>query len=197
MNTESLSFALPMRALALAGLAAVCSMWLASRSSASESPPASGEPEVREDGSVRFRAQGEFRSNQHAARENALHAVQDQMRAWLAKQEPPIRRAPSLDVINREMIHQQEPVQEETVGKDRMYKITIVVDLTPAHVRDLRERDRAFSGLWTLGAVLAILCVVSLAFRIDEWTKGYLTRWLVVGGVALTTGLVGLWWFAH
>lgn len=161
-----------------------------------ELPEPNGEPVLREDGSVRFRAQGEFRSSPQAARDSALQAVQEQMRAWLAKQDPPVRRAPTLDAIGR-TVRQQEPMQEESVAGGRMYKATLVVDLTPAHVRDLRERDRAYSGVWTLGGVLAILGVVALFFRIDEWTKGFLTRWLIAAAVALSAGLVGLWWFAH
>ena len=158
---------------------------------------AEGEPTLRDDGAIRFRAEGEFRSSQNAARESALHSAQDQMRAWLARQDPPIRRAPSLDLINREMVRLQETPQEETIGRDKMYKMTLVVELTPSHMRDLRERDRAFSGLWALGAVLAILGVVVLVFRIDEWTKGYLTRWLVAGGCALIVLFAGVWWFAR
>jgi hypothetical protein len=176
---------------------ALLALFVGASTTRADAPTSESEPMLREDGTVRIRAEGEFRSNQNAARESALHAAQDQMRAWLARQDPPIRRAPSLDLINREMVRQQETPQEETIGRDKMYKMTLVVELSPSHVRDLRERDRAFSGLWALGAVLAILGVIVLVFRIDEWTKGYLTRWLVAGGLATIVLLAGVWWFAR
>jgi hypothetical protein len=43
---------------------------------------------------------------------------------------------------------------------------------------------------------LALLGMVVVFFRLDEWTKGYLTRWLMVGGIMLSAAIVALWWFA-
>ena len=42
---------------------------------------------------------------------------------------------------------------------------------------------------------MGILALIALVLRLDEWTKGYLTRWLVVGaaGFGLAVGLL-LWW---
>jgi hypothetical protein len=44
-----------------------------------------------------------------------------------------------------------------------------------------------------LGGVAGVL---AMFFRIDAWTKGYLTSWLVLGTVGAGGLLAGLWWWA-
>src|SRR5262249_11611566 len=141
-----------------------------------EAPAINGDPEVKPDGSSRFMVQGEFRSSVDAARDSALHAAQEQMRAWLAKQDPPVHRKPSLETIRREMNPLDHALASEPLEKsnDLMYKMTMEFEMRPQHVRDLREQERVVVGIGTFGGMLAILGVVALFFRIDEWTKGYL-----------------------
>lgn len=149
-----------------------------------------GGPELLPDGTRRFVARGDFRGNVAAARDSALVAAQIQIRSWLVQQDPPIRHVPSLDTIRREMLRHTDQPEEETVLGDREYKVTAIVELRPYHVHSLRSRDRTVSGLWLLGGGLAILGVVAIFLRIDEWTKGFLTRWLVAVGIAIIGALI-------
>lgn len=171
------------------------------KSNTAEAQTESGRDDLahQSDGTVRFVVQGEFRTSIASARESALQAAQERMREWLGKQNPPIRRAPSLESIDREMIKKEHSPQEEQIldRKDKMYKVTLEVDLKPKDVRSLRERDRVVSGLWTLGGLLAIIGVIALLFRLEEWTKGYLTRWLIAAGIAAILLLVGGWFLVH
>ena len=153
------------------------------------------EPEPQSNCVLRFTAQGEFRSTKGAAQESALQSAQEEMRAWLAKQQPPIRRVPSLESIRRENMIKGERTEVETVLNEKMYKITAIIDLKPDQVRELRKHDRSLSTLWLFGGLIALLGVVSAGFRVDEWTKGYLTKWLIAGGLALGVfAVVVLWW---
>ena len=149
-----------------------------------EQPPNGGAP-VREGNSFRFVAQGEYRGQLTGARDSTLHAAQDQLRDWLGKQNPPIQHVPSLDTMRREMLLREHPPHEETVLSDTMYKVAMEFELTPVQIRSLRSSDRTAVGLWILVGITAILGVLSLFFRVDEWTKGYLTRWLIVAGALI------------
>jgi hypothetical protein len=173
----------------------VGSQWCAG----ADSPVVNDDPALQPDGSARFVVQGEFRPSIASARESALQVAQERMRDWLSKQNPPIRRVPSLEMIRREMVRHETTPQEEQIlnRKDKMYKITMEVELRPKHVHALRERERVVSGMWTLGVLLALLGVVSLLLRIDEWSKGYLTRWLIAAGIVAVLFLVAGWFFVH
>ena len=184
------------RSSLLAGMF-LLSQLLAGSPALAETPPVNGDPVIQADGSTRFTIQGEFRPSLISARESALQIARERMLDWLAKQNPPIRRVPSLDTIRREMIRHEEPPQQEQIlnRSDSMYKITMEVDLQPKHIRALRERDRIVTGLWTLGGLLALLGIAALLLRIDEWSKGYLTRSLIASGAAAVIVLAVAWWF--
>ncbi len=164
-------------------------------------PAASGkeppqEPLVRDDdGAIIFQVAGGFRSTQAAAKESALLEAQLQMRWWLRRQELPIRHAPSIEMIRRKLIVQEDTPAIETVSGEKQYKISITVFLNSSTIRELRAADRVVSTAWWIGSVMGILALIALVLRLDEWTKGYLTRWLVVGaaGFGLAVGLL-LWW---
>ncbi len=85
---------------------------------------------------------------------------------------------------------------EEQISNDKMYKITLDVEITPGQVRNLYGRERIALGMWTLGGLMGILGVVALLFRLDEWTKGYLTWWLMIAGAGAVVALVLSWWWA-
>ncbi len=164
-----------------------------------DTPTVNGDPTIQPDGVACFAVQGEFRPSLASARESALQTAQERMREWLGKQNPPIRRVPSLETIRREMIRHEGPPQQEQIlnQKDKMYKVTMEVVLHPKHVRGLRERDRVVTGFWTLGGLLGILGIAAVLFRIDEWTKGYLTHWLIAAGVFAVGTLFAAWWFVR
>jgi hypothetical protein len=162
-----------------------------------------GDPFTKSTGALLFRVQGEFRPSIESARESVLHAAQLRLRDWLAQQNPPIRRVPSLDQIYREMKRVEQPPQVEQIlisednSQVKMYKITMDVEFLPKQIRDLRERDRISFGMRTFGGLLGILGVAALLFRLDEWTKGYLTGWLMAAAAGLIGLVAALWWWGR
>lgn len=172
-------------------------VFMCARSNAQpETPVVNGDPVMQPNGSLRFLVQGEFRPSLNSARESAVQTAQERLREWLGKQYPAVRRVPSLDTIRREMLRHEGPVQQEQIlnQKDSMYKVTMEVELKPKHIRELRERDRVVTGMWTLGGLLALLGIAIFLFQIDEWTKGYLTRWLIAAWIVSAILLFTTWW---
>jgi hypothetical protein len=47
-----------------------------------------------------------------------------------------------------------------------------------------------------LAGIGGLAGMIALFFRVDSWTKGYLTSWLVLGTVGAAALLAGLWWMA-
>ena len=64
-----------------------------------------------------------------------------------------------------------------------MYQAEVAVKVRPEHIRELRARERSSEALWVLAGLGGLAGVLAVFFRIDAWTKGYLTSWLVLGTV--------------
>jgi hypothetical protein len=152
-----------------------------------------------------FTATGGFESTKEKARESAIRAAVDKFHEYLGQQSPPIERMPSdrrcTELIRDKMLlNDQEKVAEQQIeidGKqETMYKITVAVRVEPDQVRSLRSHERASEALWVLAGLGGLAGVFAVFFRIDAWTKGYLTSWLVLGTVGTATLLGGLWWLA-
>jgi hypothetical protein len=139
--------------------------------------------------------EGEWSSSPEAARESALRAAQRRLQIVLAETTPPVNRAPSLDMIQDELIIGVHREQERFEGRinGTMYKITLDLKVGPNALKELRREDRVAWAAWLMGGISIVLGLVSIGFRLDEWTRGYLTRWLIIGTVAIIV-LVGVAW---
>jgi len=151
-----------------------------------------------------FTATGEFATSKDKARENAIQVAVEKLRTYLLEQEPPIHRMPlhPIDFVRKLLIEKQETVIEENYTTEppgpsgTMYRMTVAVKINPEHVRELRSQERSSEALWILAGLGGLAGLVAVFFRVDAWTKGYLTSWLVLGTVGATTLLAGLWWWA-
>jgi len=100
------------------------------------------------------------------------------------------------------ILNDQEKVEEgaapspETGKSETMYRTTIAVRVEPHHIRELRSQERSSEALWILAGLGGMAALFAVFFRIDAWTKGYLTNWLVLGTVGMAALLGGLWWMA-
>ena len=81
----------------------------------------------------------------------------------------------------------------EEIG--RHVDIEYDVEVTADQVRHLRTRDRVGDTLRVFGAFAAVALAGFLFLRADEWTKGYLTRWLAMGAVLLAGGAAAALYF--
>jgi hypothetical protein len=151
-----------------------------------------------------FLATGDFSSSKEKARDSAIRAAVEKLHQYLAEQDPAITRMPSdrraTEMVRRMLLNDQEKVIEEQIpieGKqETMYKMTVAVRVEPQQVRELRSHERAGEALWVLAGLGGLAGVLAIFFRIDSWTKGYLTSWLVLGTVGAAALFGGLWWMA-
>lgn len=169
-----------------------------SRKGPAETPPPPKEPT--------FTATGGFESTKEKARESAIRAAVEKLHEHLAAQDPPIERMPSdrrsTELVRKMLLNEQEKVEEgtapspETGKSEAMYRTTIAVRVEPHNVRELRAQERSSEALWILAGLGGLAALFAVFFRIDSWTKGYLTNWLVLGTVGTAALLGGLWWMA-
>jgi hypothetical protein len=153
-----------------------------------------------------FTATGGFESTKEKARESAVRAAVEKLHEYLAKQDPPITQMPSdrrstelvrkMLLDDQEKITEGEPVVTDSGKSEPMYRSTIAVRVEPQHVRELRAQERSSEALWILAGLGGLAALFAVFFRIDAWTKGYLTNWLVLGTVGTAALLGGLWWMA-
>ena len=134
------------------------------------------------------------------AEQDALRQAADRIAQKLGELDPPILFWPSPSVVKNEYVRkdsrvvrpptdeERELLKEHGYG-DRVY-VEYTVELTAEQVRGLRTHNRVGFALRVLGIFTAVALAGLMFFRIDDWTKGYLTSWLMVVAVALGGGAV-------
>jgi hypothetical protein len=157
-----------------------------------------------------FTATGGFDSTKEKAKESAIRAAVEKLHDYLLEQNPPITKSPTTEMVRRMLIRHPgaseadaaygkvtEQVIEVSGKNETMYQAEVAVKVRPEHIREMRARERSSEALWVLAGLGGLAGVLAVFFRIDAWTKGYLTSWLVLGTVGAAALLTGLWWFAR
>ena len=91
------------------------------------------------------------------------------------------------------MLKEQLHLSPEEI--DRRVNVEYDVEVTADQVRHLRTRDRLGDTLRVFGGLSVIALAGFLFLRADEWTKGYLTRWLAMAAVLLAGGTAAALYF--
>jgi hypothetical protein len=156
-----------------------------------------------------FTVAGGFEPTKERARESAIRAAVEKLHEYLMQQDPPVSRMPTAELVQKMLVRHPEPSSwDASVGKvveqpidvvgktETMYQVEVAVKVKSEHIRALRSRDRSSEALWVLAGLGGLAGVLAIFFRIDAWTKGYLTSWLILGTVGAATLLGGLWWWA-
>ncbi|HKB01133.1 MAG TPA: hypothetical protein VKD90_02890 [Gemmataceae bacterium] len=158
-----------------------------------------------------FTVAGGFDTTKEKAKQSAIRAAVEKLHNYLLEQSPQVHREPTTEMVRRMLVRHPEAKDEDAeYGKvttepipssdgkpETMYQVEIAVKVQPEHVRELRARERSSEALWVLAGLGGLAAVLAIFFRIDAWTKGYLTSWLVLGTVGAAGLLAGLWWFAR
>ena len=164
--------------------------------------PAHREAEPSKPAEPTFTATGGFEATKDKARESAVRAAVEKLHEHLLAQDPPVTRMPSAKAVRHMLLADREKTVEEPFVDERtgqtevMYRMTVAVKVEPEQVRELRSQERSSEALWVLAGLGGLAAVAAGFFRVDAWTKGYLTSWLALGTVGAASLLAGLWWWA-
>jgi hypothetical protein len=165
------------------------------RASQPAEPPKPPEPTLT--------VQGGFEKSKELARESAIRVAVDKLHDYLLEQNPPVTQKPNTKFVQEHLIRDlekiepsDEPIMSRDGKPEQMYRATIALKVDAKDIRDLRSQDRSSEALWILAGLGGLALVVAGFFRIDAWTKGYLTSWLALGTVGAASLLAGLWWWA-
>lgn len=147
-----------------------------------------------------FTATGEFEKSKDLARDSAIRAATEKLHKHLMEQDPPVTRMPTTKLVRKLLVESQEKFETENVsgptGDEPVYRATVALKVEPHHIRELRSEERSSEALWVLAGLGGLAAVAAGFFKVDTWTKGYLTSWLVLGSVGAGALLTGLWWWA-
>jgi hypothetical protein len=133
------------------------------------------------------------------AEDDVLNAAQYKIEQRMAELDPPLRYRPSINEIKSEFIRKDSrtirlPTEEQKADylknglSTKWYSVEYDIEVTADQIRELRTRDRITIAFRVLTGLTFISLCCFLFLRADEWTKGYLTRWLACGAVALVGG---------
>jgi hypothetical protein len=177
------------------------------RSGKQARPPA--EPPTKE---PTFYAEGTFMPTPEKGRDSAIEAAVEKLHEYLMQQDPPVTKYPTKDLVRKMIVrHPKASDADVEYGKvtlnteellagtkeETLYRVEIALRVEPEQVRELRAQERSGEALWVVAGVAALALVLAAFFRIDAWTKGYLTSWLVLGTIGAAGLLFGLLWFAR
>ncbi|HVL12879.1 MAG TPA: hypothetical protein VM529_09950 [Gemmata sp.] len=160
-------------------------------------------------------------TNQSDAENDLYAAAQDVIERRLAELDPPVRYRPTTNEVKNEFLRRDTRYAEE-LGKvsgdaarsarasairevaealdlppgetEKLQYVECYVEVTADQVRGLRTRERLEDGLKMLGLVTAAAVAGLMFLRLDQWTRGHLTRVLAIAAVTLAVAAaVGLY----
>jgi len=144
--------------------------------------------------------------NEAEAEEDAVNAACDLIQRRLAELDPPVRYRPTANEAKNEFLRRDSrATRQPNKAEQEFYNnsgspgirtyVEFDVEVTADQVRELRTRDRVGQAFRVLGGLTAVALAAFLFLRLDEWTKGYLTRWLAVAAVLLAGGAAAALYF--
>jgi hypothetical protein len=140
------------------------------------------------------------------AEEDVLTVAQDTIERRLAELDPPVKYRPSLNELKDELLLQNSrsvraptpdqlaELEAHGLSTNRVY-VEYDIEVSAKKVRELRTLDRLGDGLRVLSGLTAIALVGFLFLRLDELTRGNLTRWLAIGAALLAGGAAAALYF--
>jgi hypothetical protein len=151
-----------------------------------------------------------YDATKEKARETAIHEAVQKVHDYLLEQDPPVNRMPTIEMVRKMLIKhpgaseadaefglvREQPIEPPGGKVETRYQVEVAVKVRPEHIRELRSQERSSEALWVLAGLAGLALVCAVFFKIDAWTKGYLTSWLVLGTIGSATLLLGLWWWA-
>lgn len=133
------------------------------------------------------------------AEEDVFLQAQSLLEQKFAELDPPLEHTPSLAEVKAEYLRKDTrtvsppsaALQDEAAQAGLPGKLVYVgydIEVSADQVRELRTQQRVLASLRVVGMLMASALAVFLFLRADDWTKGYLTRWLALAAVTIAGG---------
>jgi hypothetical protein len=154
------------------------------------------------------------------AEEDALTVAAERLAERFAELDPPLHYYPSREEVRqeymrrdsrevipfRQRLNQRDPRAErlqsilsdiyEPAEIEKLVDVEFDIEVTSEQIRYLRSRQRLETTVPILLSVILILLGISVWLRLDEWSHGYLSRWVAMALTALVAGALGFWYFS-
>lgn len=126
------------------------------------------------------------------AEQAALEKAQDEVILYLRQQNPPVEWTPSLDYIRARLVKErnEEPIDKPIELAGMVHKVRLNLEMDNQTASEILNQDRQLHVTQrmtmlakVLGGILAVLIVLASYLRLEEWSKGYYTRWLRVAAI--------------
>jgi hypothetical protein len=164
------------------------------------------DPRPGSDAIKRFRVRSFPTISEADSDENAISVAGEKVEEYLKTLDPPVYYRPTENEVLNEYVRKdsrlvREPntdeaaILKEAKISDKRWIVEYDVEVTADQVRDLRTRDRVTLAMRVFGGLTIAALAAFLFLRADEFTKGYLTRWLAFAAVALAGGVVAALYF--
>jgi hypothetical protein len=134
------------------------------------------------------------------------HAVQ-RVAVCLKSQDPPLDAwQPDAEYVEKHLVHLPGQAGEDVALDGLKVKTWILsfkespnweqmVQRNQAAQRRIFAAERQTTAGWGLAGLTALFLTGWGYFRLDDWTKGRMSKWLAIGAVALLGATGGAWWF--
>ncbi|MCS6866802.1 MAG: hypothetical protein RMJ56_08830 [Gemmataceae bacterium] len=133
------------------------------------------------------------------AEEDTFLQAQTLLAQKFAELDPPLDHTPSMAEVKAEYLRKEtrtvsppsEAILDEAAQAGLAGKLVYVgydVEVSADQVRELRSQQRVMASLRIVGILMASALAIFLFLRADDWTKGYLTRWLALAAVIIAGG---------
>jgi hypothetical protein len=145
-----------------------------------------------------FKAQGGFLPTVDQARESALEEAQHLLGYHLRARGIQRFVLPSIEWIDQYLVLERNQIPEVGVFNGQtLHRLTLQVRITSSQMRSFRKMERISLSAIVLGLFGVTFLASWLYYRLDEWSKGYLTSWLATGLILAAILVGGLWWWLN
>jgi hypothetical protein len=185
------------------GLAAAGVLWfVASDGGAQPQPPKAGKANAPVGWLTEVKGYGETIED---ARKNALKSAVERVKGFLRAQDPPLEAwQPDEEYVRTHLLEGAGQPGADVKLEVGLVKVwvqplrdapnwTEMVQLNQAAQRRVLSAERQTTAGFALAALTALLATAWGYFRLDEWTGGRFSKWLLIGAIALLS-MTGTGW---
>ncbi len=142
-------------------------------------------------------------ASENEAEEDTLTIARDVIQRRLAELDPPVAYRPTRNEVKNEFVRRDSRSVRPLDAKQReefaahgitsnLVFVEYDIELSAVQIRELRTRERIAMMLRVFSGLTVVALAGLFFLRADEWTKGYLTRWLAFIAIILAGGVAAV-----